>query len=129
MADQRYISTLKPMITYLLPIGKWQWKRLRTCFQRSGSELPVQPTGLPINNWQGVCYRSMAKQTPPSEPQKRRFQTTGLHLPSDLWDLIGRVALERSRTKGGRASASALIVELIERHRKELEKELAAASR
>ena len=57
------------------------------------------------------------------------YKTTGLHLPTDLWELLNRTAFERSRTKGGRASASAIIVELIERHRKELERELAAANR
>lgn len=71
----------------------------------------------------------MAKKTPPSEPQKRPYKTTGLHLPADLWELLNRVAFERARTKGGRASASAIIVGLIELHRKELEKELASISR
>ena len=71
----------------------------------------------------------MAKRTPPSEPQDRPYKTTGLHLPSDQWELLNRVAFERARTKGGRASVSALLVNMIERHRKELEKELAAANR
>lgn len=71
----------------------------------------------------------MAKRTSPSEPQKRPFKTTGLHLPADLWELLNRVAFERARTQGGRASVSALLVTMIEHHRKELEKELAAASR
>jgi predicted DNA-binding protein len=71
----------------------------------------------------------MAKRTSASEPPKRPYKTTGLHLPADLWELLNRLAFERARTKGGRASASAIIVELIERHRKELEKELASASR
>jgi predicted DNA-binding protein len=71
----------------------------------------------------------MAKRISPSEPQKRPYKTTGLHLPTDLWELLNRLAFERSRTKGGRASASAIIVGLIERHRKELEKELASANR
>jgi hypothetical protein len=50
-------------------------------------------------------------------------------LPADLWELLNRVAFERARTKGGRASVSALLVDMIEQHRKELEKELAAGSR
>ena len=52
----------------------------------------------------------MAKRTSPSEPQERPYKTTGLHLPADLWELLNRVAFERSRTKGGRASVSALLV-------------------
>ncbi|HLK65050.1 MAG TPA: hypothetical protein VKU19_16520 [Bryobacteraceae bacterium] len=71
----------------------------------------------------------MAKRTPPSEAKERPYKTTGLHLPADLWALLNRVAFERARTKGGRASVSALLVEMIERHRKELEKELASVNR
>jgi hypothetical protein len=36
-----------------------------------------------------------------------------------------RVTFERARTRGGRSSVSALLVEMIEQHRKALEKELA----
>jgi hypothetical protein len=71
----------------------------------------------------------MAKRTSPSEPQERPYKTTGLHLPADLWELLNRVAFERAKSKGGRASVSALLVNMIEHHRKELEKELASASR
>lgn len=51
------------------------------------------------------------------------------HLPADLWELLNRVAFERARTKGGRAPVSALLVAMIEKNRKELEKELTAANR
>jgi hypothetical protein len=68
----------------------------------------------------------MAKSIPPPEPSGRPYKTTGLHLPADLWELLNRVAFERARTKGGRASVSALLVDMIEKHRKELEKELAS---
>jgi len=71
----------------------------------------------------------MAKKTATSEPQERPYKTTGVHLPADLWELLNRVAFERARTKGGRASVSALLVQMIERRRKELKKELASASR
>jgi hypothetical protein len=71
----------------------------------------------------------MAKKTAASEPRERPYKTTGVHIPADLWELLNRLAFERARTRGGRASASAIIVSLIELHRKELEKELAATSR
>ena len=71
----------------------------------------------------------MVKRTAPTEQKERPYKTTGLHLPADLWELLNRVAFERSRTRGGRASVSALLVDMIEHHRKELEKELASASR
>jgi hypothetical protein len=66
----------------------------------------------------------MAKQTAVSEAKERPYKTTGVHLPADLWELLNRVAFERARTKGGRASVSALLVEMIERNRRSLELEL-----
>ena len=66
----------------------------------------------------------MAKKTAASEPQERPYKTTGVHLPADLWELLNRVAFERARTRGGRASVSALLVAMIEKNRKALELEL-----
>ena len=71
----------------------------------------------------------MAKQTAVSEAKDRPYKTTAVHLPADQWELLNRVAFERARTRGGRASVSALLVAMIDRHRKELQKELASASR
>lgn len=71
----------------------------------------------------------MAKQTAASSAKERPYKTTGVHLPADLWALLNRVAFERARTKGGRASVSALLVDMIEKHRKELELELGKAMR
>lgn len=71
----------------------------------------------------------MAEEKATPKPKERPYKTTGLHLPADLWVLLNRVAFERARTRGGRASVSALLVDLIELHRKDLEKELAAAGR
>jgi hypothetical protein len=52
------------------------------------------------------------------------YKTTGVHLPSDQWEPLNRVAFERARTRGGRASVSALLVEMIEKNRKALALEL-----
>ncbi len=71
----------------------------------------------------------MPKPTAASEAKDRPYKTTGVHLPADLWELLNRVAFERARTKGGRASVSALLVEMIERNRKALELELKRAVR
>jgi hypothetical protein len=71
----------------------------------------------------------MAKKTAASEPPPEQpYRTTGVHLAADLWELLNRVAFERARTRGGRSSVSALLLGMIEHHRKELEEELAAAS-
>jgi len=74
----------------------------------------------------------MAKQqtrqaTPKS--QQRTHRTTGINLPNETWLLLRQVALARSVRSGRGSSVSALLVDLVDRHRKELEKELASASR
>jgi hypothetical protein len=56
------------------------------------------------------------------------FKTTGVHLAADLWELLNS-AFERARTKGGRVSVSALLVEMIERNRRALELELRKTAR
>jgi hypothetical protein len=63
------------------------------------------------------------------KPQERKHRTTGINLPTETWELLRRVAFERSRRSGGRGSVSALLVQLVDRHKKELEKELASATR
>jgi hypothetical protein len=62
----------------------------------------------------------MAKPISPFEPQVRPYKTTGFHLPADLRGLLNGFAFERARTKGGRASVSVLLVEMIEKNRKAL---------
>jgi hypothetical protein len=71
----------------------------------------------------------MVKPALAPDLRQRPYKTTGVHLPADLWELLNRVAFERARTRGGRASVSALLVEMIERHRKQLERELGSAAR
>jgi len=93
------------------------------CRYRTGVSWPPSSPS-PIHNSQDVHWCSMAKRISSSEPQGRPYKTTGLHLPVDLWELLNRVAFERARTKGGRASVSALLVQMIEKNRKALELEL-----
>ena len=68
----------------------------------------------------------MPKQPKPraKNPAKRTHQTMGINLPLDIWQLLHQVALNRALKRGGRASVSAILVGLVERHRKELEREL-----
>ena len=40
----------------------------------------------------------------------------------EIWELLNRVAFERFRRFGGRSSVSALLVQLVERHKRGLEK-------
>jgi hypothetical protein len=73
-------------------------------------------------------YKKQVRQAAPKS-RVRTHRTTGINLPVETWELLRRVAFERSRQSGGRGSVSALLVELVDRHRRELEKELASASR
>ena len=70
----------------------------------------------------------MPKRTTPSKPTpdqaERTHVTSGINLPVDIYQLLNRVAFARSLRVGGRPSVSGLIVDLVQRHRKELEKEL-----
>lgn len=66
----------------------------------------------------------MRKRNAISELEVRAYRTTGVHLPADLWELLNRVAFERAKLRGGRASVSALVVEMIEKNRRALELEL-----
>ena len=68
--------------------------------------------------------RKVKSPAPASEPE-RTSRTTGINLPAEMWEMLNRVAFERAKKYGGRPSVSALFVDLVERHRKELEKELA----
>jgi hypothetical protein len=61
---------------------------------------------------------------PAHEQNERTHVTSGINLPVEIYQLLNRVAFSRSLKNGGRPSVSALIVDLVQRHRKELEKEL-----
>ena len=55
--------------------------------------------------------------------------TTAVHLPVATFKLLRAVAFVRAQNRGGRPSVSALITELAESHRKELEVEATKALR
>jgi hypothetical protein len=48
--------------------------------------------------------------------------TTAIHIRREHWELLRRAAFARAERTGGRASVSAVLGELIERHRAELER-------
>lgn len=54
--------------------------------------------------------------------------TTAINLPRQTWELLKRVATQRAIETRKRASVSALIAELAERHRAELEAEIEGKS-
>ena len=50
--------------------------------------------------------------------------TTAIHLPRETWELLRDVAFSRAKRRGGRASVSKVLVELVEASRVVLEKEV-----
>jgi hypothetical protein len=48
---------------------------------------------------------------------------TTMHMPKRTLALLRMVAIKRAIRHGGRPSVSAIVTELVERHRKDLEKE------
>ena len=91
------------------------------------ASLPSYPSGPPPLTAAGSCL--IGTPTTPesgsigSDRLRRKWHPFSPAL-TDLWELLNRVAFERARTKGGRASVSALLVEMIERNRRALELEL-----
>lgn len=73
-----------------------------------------------------MAKRPKTKSPARTETEPPGYKTTGINLPLDVWELLNRVAFERAKKFGGRPSVSALLVDLVQRHRKELEKELAS---
>jgi hypothetical protein len=66
-----------------------------------------------------------APRTPIPEGE---MTTTAVHLPKATLSLLRRVAVARADNQGGRPSVSAVLVELVERARKELEQEIIGGS-
>ncbi len=52
-----------------------------------------------------------------------RIVTSSIGMPESTWRLLRAVAFKRAVAKGGRASVSALLLELVERNRKNFERE------
>lgn len=50
-------------------------------------------------------------------------RTTGINLPADVHALLRAVALKRAKEQGGRASVSAVLVELVRQNEKQLRRE------
>ncbi len=56
-------------------------------------------------------------------PDAGETLTTAIVIPRSNWRLLRVVAFKRAQEQGDWPSVSALVMELVERHRKELEKE------
>ncbi len=56
-------------------------------------------------------------------PDAGKTLTTAIVIPRSTWRLLRAVAFKHAQEQGDWPSVSALVLELVERHRKELEKE------
>ncbi len=52
-----------------------------------------------------------------------KMKTTAINIPVDTWTMLRAVAFARAQATGERPSVSALLTELAEQHRAELERE------
>ena len=72
-----------------------------------------------------VADLTLAKASAPApasvtgEPQR----TTGVNLPADVHALMRAVAMKRQKDRGGRASVSGVVADLVRDNRAKLEKE------
>jgi hypothetical protein len=68
------------------------------------------------------------RDSAPGRPARRaaseEMTTTAIHVPKAALALLRRVAVERANRHGGRPSVSAVIADLVERNRAELEREV-----
>jgi hypothetical protein len=65
-----------------------------------------------------------AGRRPAYRTGSEEMTTTAIHVPKATLALLRRVAVERANLHGGRPSVSALIADLVERNRAELEREV-----
>ena len=85
----------------------------------------VNPSIAKMGVMEGKAKKSRPKRPVPATEEPRGNMTTAINLPVETWELLRQVAFKRALNTGGRASVSALLVDLVERQRAALEKELA----
>jgi hypothetical protein len=82
-----------------------------------------------------LARKTSSKRTAAAKSRRRAadsaapgpYITTAVHIPRATHDLLRRVAFKRALAKGGRASVSALLAQIVERYRRELEAEAKSA--
>jgi len=66
----------------------------------------------------------MASGRPARRAATEAMTTTAIHVPKATLALLRRVAVERANLHGGRPSVSAVLADLVERNRADLEREV-----
>jgi hypothetical protein len=65
-----------------------------------------------------------AEPTGAGSIDRGEMATSAMHLPKATLQLLRKVAVARAGRRGGRPSVSSVIVELVEQHRAEFQKEI-----
>lgn len=76
-----------------------------------------------MNPWREYTRRMKRRRDTRNDEKKAQTTVTSIHLPTDLLSLLRRLSVERSVQNGTRNSVSAVILELLEQHRDELQAE------
>ncbi len=66
---------------------------------------------------------AQAKTTGELHTEAPDSRTTGINVPADVHALLRAVAFKRAKEQGGRASVSAVLVELVRQNEKQLRRE------
>lgn len=90
------------------------------------ANIKAPETDAILDQFAALSSARSGKAAPAAAPaEAEEMTTTAIHIPKTTLTLLRRVAVERAITKGGRPSVSAVLAELVEANRAELEKELA----
>jgi hypothetical protein len=84
----------------------------------------AKPTRSPVTS--ALEDAALARDNAVSAPiarEKEKVTTTGVSLTPSWLELLNDIAQKRKKRNGGRASMSAVIMQILEQHRAELEAE------
>ena len=96
-------------------------RRWRNMAQRRGSLIGSMKAAVDVVEAEAATSAVIPRTAlPPGE-----MTTTAIHIPKATLSLLRRVAVSRADSQGGRPSVSAVLAELVERARAELEAEAA----
>jgi len=118
-----------PILKQYPSVEKWMRSLVLQLFVLSAvrQETIHQLTTFPVH-LSFIMLKTKARPTGP-QPEDRTHRTTWINLPTETWELLRRVAFERSSKLGCRGSISGLLVQFVERHKRETRKGTGSARR
>ena len=82
-----------------------------------GPQAIIDPSVAPSDRARPTLHPQASLQGRQHDEAAARITSNSISLPDELWEALRRAAHARRRRLGGRTSVSALIRELLERHR------------